>query len=270
MAGPQDPPQRPTQPHWARRLAECAILADAELATQGSVPVTVVHGDPDSDEDMQLIGEVLPALAEQAGPLAFRQGGNGSITYVFAPPDAAAAAAAFEAQVRAIAPPWWRIVPSPHARWTRGRRSDRQAEPARGRGDAAAPWDEAPSGGQQTRLSPAQQALERDLHTYAALLTPPGRRYGTLYALVLDLGNWHTRHRCPPNFRAARGPSAPVTTTPPRRPTPYPACATSKASPTQGSPIRCRSTTPGASTGTTSSMLRHGTPTTTAPISASP
>ncbi|MEV1179580.1 hypothetical protein [Nonomuraea sp. NPDC049784] len=59
-----------------------------------------MHGNPASDENMRLIGQVLPALAKQADLLAFRQGGNDSITYVFAPPDAAAA---FEAQVRAVA-----------------------------------------------------------------------------------------------------------------------------------------------------------------------
>ncbi|MEU6718312.1 hypothetical protein ABZ897_43175 [Nonomuraea sp. NPDC046802] len=34
---------------------------------------------------MRLICEVVPALAEQGGPPAFRHGGNDSITYVFAP-----------------------------------------------------------------------------------------------------------------------------------------------------------------------------------------
>ncbi|MEU6720414.1 hypothetical protein ABZ897_53945 [Nonomuraea sp. NPDC046802] len=62
------------------------------------------------------------------------------------------------------------------------------------------------SGGQQTRLGPAQQALERDLHTYAALLTPPGRRYGTLYALVLDLGSWHTPAPLPTELSRWKGP----------------------------------------------------------------
>ncbi|WP_143044286.1 hypothetical protein [Nonomuraea jiangxiensis] len=58
-----------------------------------------------------------PACAGRAGrPPAFRQGGGDYITYVFAPPDAATAAAAFEAKVRAIAPSWWHIVPSLHAR----------------------------------------------------------------------------------------------------------------------------------------------------------
>jgi hypothetical protein len=31
------------KPHWARRLAERAVLADAAIATQGQAPVTVVH-----------------------------------------------------------------------------------------------------------------------------------------------------------------------------------------------------------------------------------
>lgn len=47
----------PQQPDWAQHLA-----------AHGKVPVTVVHGDPDSDEDMRLICEVLPALAEKASP----------------------------------------------------------------------------------------------------------------------------------------------------------------------------------------------------------
>ncbi|MEV4285715.1 CocE/NonD family hydrolase [Nonomuraea bangladeshensis] len=73
-------------------------------------------GEPDCDEGMRLIYEVLPTLAEQAGHPAFRQGGGDSVAYVFAPPGAAAAAAAFEAEVRALASPWWRIVPSLYGR----------------------------------------------------------------------------------------------------------------------------------------------------------
>ncbi|MEZ7124765.1 hypothetical protein ACBR40_05475 [Nonomuraea sp. AD125B] len=71
-----------------------------------------MHGEPDCDEGMRLIREVLFALAEQAGPPAFRQGGGDSIAYVLAPPDAGVAAAAFEAEVRALASPRRRIVPS--------------------------------------------------------------------------------------------------------------------------------------------------------------
>ncbi|MGW4963522.1 hypothetical protein ACWEPL_40440 [Nonomuraea sp. NPDC004186] len=61
----------------------------------------MAHGHPD-DEDLHLICEVLPALAEQAGPPVYRQGGGDSITYVFGPPGAAAAAT-FETAVRAVA-----------------------------------------------------------------------------------------------------------------------------------------------------------------------
>ncbi|MFF0776197.1 hypothetical protein ACFYUK_45420 [Nonomuraea wenchangensis] len=59
----------------------------------------MVHGEPDCDEDTRLICEVLPTPAEQAGPRL-----------------SAKAAAAFEAEVRALARPWWRIVPSLYAR----------------------------------------------------------------------------------------------------------------------------------------------------------
>ncbi|MEU1393605.1 MULTISPECIES: hypothetical protein [unclassified Nonomuraea] len=64
----------------------------------------MVHGAPGSDVDMRLIGEVVPALAEQAGPWVGSRGGNDYSTYMFAPSDAAAAAT-LEAEVRAIAPP---------------------------------------------------------------------------------------------------------------------------------------------------------------------
>ncbi|MEU4516702.1 hypothetical protein AB0G05_45045 [Nonomuraea wenchangensis] len=96
----RSPPERPLQTDGSRRLAERAGLADAALATQGKAPVTVVHSEPDCDEDMRLICEILPALAEQAGPPSFRQGDDDT-TYVFAPPGAAEAAAAFETEVRA-------------------------------------------------------------------------------------------------------------------------------------------------------------------------
>ncbi|WP_431920800.1 hypothetical protein [Nonomuraea jabiensis] len=61
-------------PEWTPRLAERAVLADAAPAPQGRVPVTVVHGGPDSDEDMRLIDDVLPALAEKTGPPALPPG----------------------------------------------------------------------------------------------------------------------------------------------------------------------------------------------------
>lgn len=70
----------------------------------------MVHGALESDVEMRLI-EVLPVLAEQAGPRVSGQGGNDYVTYIFAPLQAAAAAT-FEVEVRAIAPPWWRILPS--------------------------------------------------------------------------------------------------------------------------------------------------------------
>ncbi|MGP3920560.1 hypothetical protein [Nonomuraea sp. 10N515B] len=102
---------------WARHMSDTTAVAEAALAARGLAPVTIAHGDLESDEDARLIFDELPALAADAGRVTFRQGGGDHSTYVFAPPDADQAAAAFIAATLAIAPPWWRITATAHPVW---------------------------------------------------------------------------------------------------------------------------------------------------------
>ncbi|GGL55335.1 hypothetical protein [Planomonospora parontospora] len=93
-------------------LAGPAVLAEAELAVRGLHPVSVAHGDAETDEDARLIYTELPALAARAGTVCSRRGGNDYSTFLFTGPDAARAAEAFSTAVHAMAPSWWRVTPT--------------------------------------------------------------------------------------------------------------------------------------------------------------
>ena len=89
---------------------------EAELAAHGIRPVSVVHGDIESDEDVALIYGTDPdrpglhALADQAGQYHQTRGGNDFTTWFFDGPDAGQAAITFIAAVTAIAPDWWVVT----------------------------------------------------------------------------------------------------------------------------------------------------------------
>ena len=104
----------------ARQLAAmfdgAPAVTEAELAASGIRPVSVTHGDPESEEDARLIHQ-LHRLAEECGPLAGYRGGNDYITFLFTGPGADDAAAAFTARALAIARTWWRITPTAHPVW---------------------------------------------------------------------------------------------------------------------------------------------------------
>src|ERR1700733_11658576 len=93
------------------------VVAEAELAARGIFPVSVVHGDAESEQDANLIHRALPGLAREAGTLAGQSGGNDYSTFLFSGPGAGDAAAAFMARVLAIAPRWWRITATAHPVW---------------------------------------------------------------------------------------------------------------------------------------------------------
>jgi hypothetical protein len=92
-------------------------IADAELAARGLRPVTIAHGAPDTSEDEHLIGQVLPRLASQSGPVAAVRGGIEHTTWLFTGPAADSSAAAFIAAALSVAPRWWRITPTAYPAW---------------------------------------------------------------------------------------------------------------------------------------------------------
>jgi hypothetical protein len=91
-------------------------VTEAELAASGIRPVSVTHGDPETEQDAELLRE-LHGLAEESGPMAGYRGGNDYTTFLFTGPGADGAAAAFTAAALAIARPWWRITPTAHPVW---------------------------------------------------------------------------------------------------------------------------------------------------------
>jgi hypothetical protein len=86
-------------------------VTEAELAANGIRPVSVVHGDPESSEDADLIHE-LHRLAEECGTLSGYRGGGDYTTFLFTGHGADSAAVAFTAAAVAIARRWWRITPT--------------------------------------------------------------------------------------------------------------------------------------------------------------
>jgi hypothetical protein len=92
-------------------------IADAELSARGLRPVTIAHGAPDTGTDEQLIHQVLPRMASQAGPVAAVRGGSEHTTWLFTGPAADRSAAAFIGGALSVAPLWWRITATAHPVW---------------------------------------------------------------------------------------------------------------------------------------------------------
>jgi hypothetical protein len=95
-------------------FAQQQVVTEAELALGGIHPVSVVHGDPETEADANLMFTVLPALARRCGHVRGTRGGNDYTTYLFAGDGADGAAIAFTAAVLEIAPRWWRVTPTAH------------------------------------------------------------------------------------------------------------------------------------------------------------
>ena len=124
MADEPEPFEGPDWEAAKRRAEELAavfaadpVVTEAELAVRGIHPVSVAHGSPETDEDADLIFEVLPRLARECGTLAGTRGGNEYTTYLFAGPGADADAVTFIARVLAAAPRWWRITTTAYPVW---------------------------------------------------------------------------------------------------------------------------------------------------------
>ncbi|MEV1177518.1 hypothetical protein [Nonomuraea sp. NPDC049784] len=96
----------------AGAIAARSVVVEAELAVAGLCPVSIVHGDPETEQDAQAIYRTLPDLARSCGSLYSRGGGNDYSVFVFTGDDAAAAAERFMAAAREHARSWWRITPT--------------------------------------------------------------------------------------------------------------------------------------------------------------
>ncbi|MFI7643520.1 hypothetical protein [Nonomuraea sp. NPDC049400] len=93
-------------------IAARSVVVAAELAVAGLHPVSIVHGDPETEQDAQAIYRTLPDLARSCGSLYSSGGGNDYSVFVFTGDDAAAAAERFIAAAREHARSWWRITPT--------------------------------------------------------------------------------------------------------------------------------------------------------------
>jgi hypothetical protein len=80
--------------------------ARSSLAGLGLHPVSVVHGDLDSDEAAALVCDRMGTAAEQRGCL-HKSGGNDATTYLFPSHDAAVQ---FLAEVTGFARSWWTVT----------------------------------------------------------------------------------------------------------------------------------------------------------------
>lgn len=104
---------------WA---ASVAAVDEAEMAMRGEHPVSVVHGDPESELDALLMFDWLPRAAgviaaRHGGRVAGWRGGGDYTTRRFAGPGAAQAAAAFADYARLVAAhlnrTWWNVTETP-------------------------------------------------------------------------------------------------------------------------------------------------------------
>lgn len=96
-----------------------ALVEEAALAASGVHPVSVVHGDPDSDKAVELIFGTLHRLAEGAGHFTRTVGGNDYTTWFFEGPGAEQAAIRFITAVTAIAESWWVVTATAQPRFER-------------------------------------------------------------------------------------------------------------------------------------------------------
>jgi hypothetical protein len=80
--------------------------ARAALAACGLYPVSVAHGELDSDQAAQLISGRMAEAAERLG-CPHKSGGNDATTYLFPSHDAAVQ---FLAEVTGLAESWWTVT----------------------------------------------------------------------------------------------------------------------------------------------------------------
>jgi hypothetical protein len=104
---------------WAAHLARADQAREEHLAAAGIVPVSVVHGDPETAADADLIFGRLHAAAQAAGHYSTTIGGNDYTTWYFDGPHAERDALAFIAAADGLARPWWIITRTASPRFHR-------------------------------------------------------------------------------------------------------------------------------------------------------
>ena len=106
----------------ARRQEISAILAlpeaqaQGELAARGLHPVSVAHGELDSNQAADLICGRAATAAKRHGCL-YKTGGNDATTYLFPSHDAAVG---FLAEVTGFAGSWWSVTATVRGVYNRG------------------------------------------------------------------------------------------------------------------------------------------------------
>ena len=80
--------------------------ARGELAARGLYPVSVAHGELDSDQAVDLISRRAAEAADRIG-CRHKSGGGGATTYLFPSHDAAVQ---FLAEVTGFAESWWTVT----------------------------------------------------------------------------------------------------------------------------------------------------------------
>jgi hypothetical protein len=91
-------------------------VARGELASRGLYPVSVAHGELDSDQAVELISRRVAEAAERLG-CRHKSGGNDATTYLFPSHDAAVQ---FLAEVTGLAESWWTITATARPVYNRG------------------------------------------------------------------------------------------------------------------------------------------------------
>jgi hypothetical protein len=96
----------------ADRMLALSTLSYAELAERGYRWLTVVHGDPDTDEADAARRELSRWADRHPGAIVTTVGSNDTTSWLFAPPNVEAHRAALQALAEEHNPGWWIIRPT--------------------------------------------------------------------------------------------------------------------------------------------------------------
>jgi hypothetical protein len=114
-----DPAIRDAMARAREILAVLALTeeqARGELAARGLYPVSVVHGELDSDQAAELVSRRMAEAADRLG-CRHKSGGNDATTYLFPSHDAAVD---FLAEVTGFAESWWTVTATARPVYNRG------------------------------------------------------------------------------------------------------------------------------------------------------
>jgi hypothetical protein len=97
----------------ADRMVALSTLSCTELAERGDRWLTVVHGDPDTDEADAARRELSRWADRHPAAIVTTIGSNDTTSWLFAPPDVEAPRAALQALAEEHNPGWWINPPHP-------------------------------------------------------------------------------------------------------------------------------------------------------------